>query len=261
MNKVTMMFLVNAISTVCFAGVPVVNGMLNLSLDQTPSLLIMKGSVEGIRVEKVANLRAPVLTLSLVGESQEKIDSYKSQWTLSHRKENDVEEISISQRGGMASSHCQAASFNGEYIRLKGVCLKELVIQVPANIQFAMQDKSTVQFMTGKLRSVVAHELTNKRTEKFLVEDYKEATSDDDKKEVIEKFIRRELKPANLFIHAQALIEILKSISFDDEKMTVIKAIGANVDIQPGQLEKIVECMSFDDAKDSARRFILMRNQ
>lgn len=233
-------------------------GQLDLVLSSIPSALVIEAGKPVIRESSTSQIG---IRVELIAESQEKLDHFLSSWELRSKDlARNLVEVKIASKVMIARNECETFQTNGTYVRLKGVCVKEVSVYIPRGVNSSLlADGKTIVFNRGS--NEVRGDIISTGTLNYLIEDLRAATFKSDKERVFNQFIEREIRRQSKLMSSSQIASIMKSQTFDSDKLAVLNALRTFIaDSSPTGLLEIIESLTHTSSKDEARRLLFGSN-
>lgn len=257
-------FSLSTLSAVClfsglaFGDAHVSRGSLKQELSLNTTSLLFSESFSNVTVLVKPGIDSISVSLNLVGESDNQIDTYQRNWGLSVSG-TSVVSLSLTPTGGSASSSCVKIVNNGRYVKLKGVCVEGLEITVPEGMRPKVSsDKKMITLVEKSSATTESGEIISSRSVDQLVIALRRATFDSDKREVLLRFVKLQKESgSNPRLLVNDLVRIIKPLSFDDSKIDVIRSLAPFITERFEAYQAVVNLLSFSSAKQEAQSILL----
>jgi hypothetical protein len=224
----------------------------------TPKIIQIDESIIDIKVTENPNLSAMVVRLIMGSDSKQSMANFKQSWVLTI-DEDEKMVVKFDGRGGTSLRKCFQSTSWGGTVSVKGVCALAAEIEIPKGFLFQGLSKNSFSLMRKT-------DLTNMKWQVRLisnieVEQFINMLDDVSSNSEIEKtsisFARRmDLLNAKQ-IRLVDLIRIIKSKSFDDEKLIVIKVMKPFIINKNEAFIAISKMFSFDSDKEELQEILL----
>lgn len=245
--------------------VPAIGTMV--STFDVPRTIRVASDAEVVLVKGAPVRQNVEVLVQLVGESQSALSNYLNQWGLSTSSDDSGQnvKVAIAPRGGFASSNCSLSKINGSITNLNGVCVDKIIVTVPLNLEALLLNDGKTIVINGPRTQVPPGAairpifLVSPEKIKFLIADLKEATFDSNQKEVLRKFVEREIQPTGAKVSVDQYLAITQVFNFDDMKVETLSALRPALVIEDigSAIDRIVSSLTFDSSKEKARDIIL----
>lgn len=245
-------------STLAFGDVQVFRGNLKQELSLNTSAIMLSEAYSNITILVKPNADSISVSLNLVGESDDSVDSYLRSWELK-ASGTSVVNLSVSPSGGGASNSCSKNVINGRYLKLQGVCVEGLVVTVPNNMKPKISsDKKMVTMFEKAPTTVQSGTIIPSKSVNQLINDLDDATFESDKEEVLQSFIQLQKQAgSNRRLLVNDLIKVLDLMSFDNGKMVVLRALLPFITNRLEAYQAVEGMLSFSSSKEEAREILL----
>lgn len=241
------------------AQVEVFRGSLRKELSLDTRTLLLTQSFSDVKINVDLLIDQPSIVVNLVGESQDKVDKYLREWSL-NIVGSVTANVDINPRSSFASSRCVVSKINGVYNKLKGVCIEGLVLTVPANYNAKLlSDDKIIQIkniLDQDENTSIGAVIGSKSIEE-LKSNLKRASFSSDKQAVLQAFSQYQLAIGSSRLLLSDLISIVKSFSFDDDKIDAVGALLPFISEPIEAYSAVAKTLSFSSSKDTLRAMLL----
>jgi hypothetical protein len=189
-------------------------GLVNYTSDGEVSLILSP------ETDKV------IVRVGLIAESPDALETYKSMWELKAHVSGQIATVGIGTKNGMGISNCRKSIGISGRKKIKGTCVEEISIIVPANLSADLQaNRKTVVIHTAPAAAVESRAILNPEVSRSLARALKDASFSSDRRRVVTEFVQTQLIGKNLALDTDQIVLILEATAFDDEKIASLRIL------------------------------------
>jgi len=209
------------------------------------------------KIRTTSSIEAISVTILLVSENQEILDSYLRNWSLDVSGDEYIT-LKILSNTSTASNSCSKSMANGKYTELKGVCFEGLEINVPEGMNPVLSsDNKVITFEAANVPPTHLGKPLSSESIDYLLSSLTSTFFDNEKEKVLQKFVllQRSLGANEIFL--SDVVKIMKTFIFDNSKLQSIRILSLFVKERPEAYRLLESMFVFQSHKEELRAILL----